>query len=180
MENQRIRLTKTLLKDALITLLGEKSIDKITVQALCAQAQINRTTFYKYYGSQYDLLLEIENEFFGALERYLMNAGEMPEREGLTQIMEFLASNQDDYRVMLKSTVDQSFVDRLFALTTVRRLLDRALRNQFSQEMADYVYQFLCNGSYAVIRAWLNDGCKQQPAEMADLIYRIGSALQKA
>ena len=46
MENQRIRLSKTMLKNALIRLLANKSIDKITVYELCAEAQINRTTFY--------------------------------------------------------------------------------------------------------------------------------------
>ena len=177
MENQRIRLTKTMLKDALITLLAEKSIEKITVQALCAQAQINRTTFYKYYGSQYDLLTDIENDFFQALESYLSDVGELPERDCLTQIMEFLAASQDDYRVLLRSAVDQDFVGRLFSLSAVRRVLTRALSDQFPPELTVYVYHFLCHGSYAVIRTWLEDGCKESPGQMADLIYRIGSAL---
>ena len=56
MENQRIRVTKRMLKEALIRLLKQKSIEKIKVQELCTEAQINRTTFYKYYGSQYDLM----------------------------------------------------------------------------------------------------------------------------
>lgn len=179
MENQRIRLTKTLLKDALVSLLVEKSIDKITVQALCAKAQINRTTFYKYYGSQYDLLEDIENDFFQALESYLLASGDEPERDALTKIMEFLASNQDNYRVMLESTVDQVFVERLFALSTVRRLLTHALEEKYPAGLMDYVYQFLCHGSFAIVRTWLAEGCQQPPAEMADLIYRIGSALQK-
>ena len=64
MENQRIRLSKTMLKNALIELLKTKNIEKISIYELCGQAQINRTTFYKYYGSQYDLLADIENDVF--------------------------------------------------------------------------------------------------------------------
>ena len=60
MENQRIRLTKTLLKNALLALLEKKPIERIAVSEICAQAQVNRTTFYKYYGSQYDLLAEMK------------------------------------------------------------------------------------------------------------------------
>ncbi len=60
-ENQRIRLSKQLLRNALISLLEEKSINKISVREICETAEINRTTFYKYYGSQYDLLEDIEN-----------------------------------------------------------------------------------------------------------------------
>ena len=46
MENQRIRLTKTLLKNALLVLLGKKPIERIAVSEICAKAQVNRTTFY--------------------------------------------------------------------------------------------------------------------------------------
>ena len=62
MENQRVRLSKMLLKNALIKLLKEKPLEKITIYGLCAEAQLNRVTFYKYYGSQYDLLTDIFSE----------------------------------------------------------------------------------------------------------------------
>ena len=68
MENQRIRLSKKLLKNALLELLREKRIDKISISELCSAAQINRTTFYKYYGNQYDLLAEMEQDFFRQLQ----------------------------------------------------------------------------------------------------------------
>lgn len=180
MENQRIRLTKTMLKDALVSMLAEKSIEKITVQALCAQAQINRTTFYKYYGSQYDLLTDMENDFFNALESYLSEIGELPERDCLTSIMEFLAANQHDYRVLLLTAVDEEFVNHLFSLSAVRRVLRRALSSQYPPEMETYVCQFLCHGSYAIIRTWLVEGCREAPREMAELIYRIGTAMHRS
>ena len=74
MENQRIRLTKSLLKNALLELLAQKPIEKIAICEICAHAQVNRTTFYKYYGSQYDLLAEIEEDRFAKLEEALSYA----------------------------------------------------------------------------------------------------------
>ena len=71
MENQRIRLTKKMLKSALIKLLESKPIEKISVYELCAEAQINRTTFYKYYGSQHDLMADIQADFLTELENSL-------------------------------------------------------------------------------------------------------------
>ena len=68
-----MRLRKTLLKDALIQLLQEKPIGKITIFELCGRAQINRTTFYKYYGSQYDLLDDIERDLFTELDQNLLS-----------------------------------------------------------------------------------------------------------
>jgi AcrR family transcriptional regulator len=52
---------KKLLKDSLIRLLQQGSIHRISVREICDRAGINRTTFYKYYGSQYDLLGDMEN-----------------------------------------------------------------------------------------------------------------------
>ena len=48
--NQRTRLSKILLKNALMDLLGEKgSVAKISVRELCERADLNRSTFYAHY-----------------------------------------------------------------------------------------------------------------------------------
>jgi len=43
-----------------MALMETEDISRITISQLCGTAQINRTTFYKYYGSIYDLLAEFE------------------------------------------------------------------------------------------------------------------------
>ena len=68
MENQRIRVTKRMLKEALVKLLENKPIEKVSVLEICQTAEINRTTFYKYYGSQYDLMSDIQDDFLRELE----------------------------------------------------------------------------------------------------------------
>ena len=44
-ENQRITLTKRLLKESLVRLMEAKSLQKISVSELCKDAGINRATF---------------------------------------------------------------------------------------------------------------------------------------
>ena len=85
MENQRVRLSKMLLKNALIKLLKEKPLEKITIYELCAEAQLNRVTFYKYYGSQYDLLTDIENDCFRKLEEILSDNGSDGEMKNISR-----------------------------------------------------------------------------------------------
>ena len=70
MENQRVRLTKRMLKDALISLMQDLPFDRITVKRLCEEAGINRTTFYLHYADTEQLLIEAENDVIKA-------AGEM-------------------------------------------------------------------------------------------------------
>ena len=66
--NQRVMLSKRLLKESLIRQLKEESIYKISVRELCEQAGINRTTFYKYYGSPFDLLKDIEDDLLRSVQ----------------------------------------------------------------------------------------------------------------
>lgn len=64
-------------KNALIELLGEKPLEKITVYEICRKAQINRTTFYKYYGSPSDLLEDVEKDFFREVEERFQGASHL-------------------------------------------------------------------------------------------------------
>ena len=58
--NQRTRLSKILLKNALMDLLGEKgSVAKISVRELCERADLNRSTFYAHYSEPKELLEQI-------------------------------------------------------------------------------------------------------------------------
>ena len=58
-EDRRIQYTKRMLQDAVFELLKEKSVNEISVTELCAKANINRGSFYKYYTNIYDLLYQI-------------------------------------------------------------------------------------------------------------------------
>lgn len=59
----RVQFTRNALKQALLTLMEEKNVDKITVKELCETAGINRGTFYLHYDSPSALLADIENQF---------------------------------------------------------------------------------------------------------------------
>ena len=58
-ENQRIMLTKRLLKESLLRLLERKELDKISITELCREAGINRATFYRHYEIPRDILNEL-------------------------------------------------------------------------------------------------------------------------
>ena len=83
-ENQRIMLTKQLLQTAFLKLLQLKPIHAISIRELCAEAGINRTTFYYHYGSQYDLLADISGRFLDSIARCLKDA-DGNSQEGIQQ-----------------------------------------------------------------------------------------------
>ena len=62
-ENRRIRMTKRMMKDALLELMQQHELISISVTAICKTADVHRSTFYNYYKDPADLLREIEQEF---------------------------------------------------------------------------------------------------------------------
>lgn len=59
------KFTRQAIMLCLLKLLEEKSIDKITVKDICERCEINRNTFYYYFGDIYevlDALIEYETE----------------------------------------------------------------------------------------------------------------------
>ena len=176
MENQRIRITKSMLKNALIQLLQEKRIEKITIYELCATAQINRTTFYKYYGNQYDLMKDIEQDFFSELEQYLLMKDEL-QFDALERTMGYLKDNLPTCRVILNTIADQQFPQRLFSLPVIRSILDECICRNFPERYKDYVKLFFIQGGFSIIRTWLNGGCQESPKEIAELLYQVSGSL---
>ena len=47
--DNRVRITKMMIRNALLQLLKEKTLQTITVRELCQVADINRGTFYTHY-----------------------------------------------------------------------------------------------------------------------------------
>lgn len=172
MENQRVRLSKSLLKAALIELLSAKDIGKITVYELCAKAEINRTTFYKYYGSPHDLLLDIESDLFLALEEFLAGVT-VPDNRALSRILGFLLSERDKFITVINTVSDEEFAEKLFTIPLVHQLLFSAIFEKYDGVQGEYVYLFFCHGCYAIVKKWLNDGGQEDVDTIASLIYRL-------
>lgn len=57
--DERIRRTRTRLSDALVALILEKPIDKLTVQEVLDRAGVGRSTFYLHFRDKDDLFLSV-------------------------------------------------------------------------------------------------------------------------
>jgi AcrR family transcriptional regulator len=179
MENQRIRLSKKMLKDSLVRLLRDKDIQKITVHEICDGAQINRTTFYKYYGSQYELLEDIENDIFCELESHLTEPEaqqRLTESDGLTQTLTYL-EREEKWLRLLNATTDKEFADKLFDLTFIQKLVHENTPEHYTDDEAKYLHTFIKHGGYAMIREWLNRENRETSQEMSALMQKVMSRL---
>lgn len=85
MISRRVKMTQTLLKQSLIELMEQKNIRQISIKEICEQADVSRSTFYTYYGSQYELLDAIRKEIIEANQQ--MAAKEEIHDEAHTKVL---------------------------------------------------------------------------------------------
>ena len=178
-DNQRVRLTKRLLRESLIKLLGKQTIYDITVSQLCEDAEINRSTFYKYYNNIREIYEEIEQEALSAVASCIASVN-VHDKESIIQQVEGLLShirnNSELYTLLLENSADGEFPYKLTE-GTVGRIADMHEFMPVSmRDYAEYCSLFVVSGSLSIIRRWLSSGMNESPRELAELIMDIATS----
>lgn len=176
-ENQRVRLTKRLLRESLISLLEQKELSKISVTELCENAGINRTTFYRYYGSQFDVLEEMGYEMaekIRDLGKSHSKDGERTLKEQVTEICHYLQENRREAVLVLQNfSADSRVIQEIFRY----RIIDQPQYLEFIQSCdettRDLLNTFMLNGIYSLIRKWLIEDIEKTAEEIGCLAKQI-------
>lgn len=172
--NQRIMLTKKLLKDGLTEMMQTQSIYHVSVRELCEKAGINRSTFYKYYGSPFELLEEMEGDLLQATEHFLSQQTGLTDATALEHILKYLEENIDFVRLLINSNIDPAFADKLFSLTPIQSMMKEAFKSSLETVQYEYVINYVVYGAFRVVCMWVNKENRESPKWMAQfLINRI-------
>ena len=170
--NQRIFLTKKLLKNSLTKMLQTQNIYQISIRELCQNADINRSTFYKHYGSQFDLLAEMEEDLIKNIENTLLSSQNSCNENIIEQIIIYLEENIDFVRLLLNSNVDSEFPKKIFSLEPIRRMIS-SLKIDIKDDEYEYYCCFILYGAYQMIHEWINKENRERPAWIAALVFKF-------
>lgn len=179
--NQRSRLTVRLIREAFLRLLEYVDFDQITVSAICEEAEINRSTFYRYFDNQYQLLESIESELIAELEShgtemsYLDPSPKARQAVRDTQLDFFrcIEARMDLYRILV-TRVHPNIFEKSHALRTAAT--KKALAADLGEARASYVAEFIIAGGQKVVSSWIcKERNRERPEEMTqmllDMIY---------
>lgn len=171
-DNRRVKLTKQLLKNSLCELLEQDSIHKISIRTLCENADINRSTFYKYYGSQYDLLKEMEDDLLEEIEKSL-SADNTETTDRLAHVLCYAQSNRKICKLLLNSNVDPDFPKRLLYLPSIMQKMNEMISTKDDSLEISYLYDCILYGGYQMIKRWVNEDCQIPPKEMVLIVDNV-------
>ena len=171
--DRRKRYTRMVLKESLMELLKDKPISNITIKEICELADINRSTFYSHYSSQYDLLNAIEEEFIEDMVSTLSQYNFSKEEEALKmteKILEYIAMKSDECQTLLSENSDIHFQKKGMMITQEFIFKNWITDSQLDRETFEYINIFVVSGSIYVIKNWLENGMDKSPREMAEII----------
>lgn len=174
--NQRVAISKYLMKEALLKLLKKKSIGKISISELCKEAQINRTTFYRYYETPRDVLQEIALDCVDELSDQAGFSLDTQDIKGFaTQLCTFLWERRDTVKLFMENDAEMDLT-RLFQVLSQNFLGSKTVLYQ-GQAVDDdtlcLMNTFFSSGIYAMIRQWMTEDIPKAPEEIAELLYRF-------
>ena len=172
-ENRRVLMTKKLLKESVLELMEDKPLNKITIKEICENADVNRTTFYKYYGDQYALVKDAEQEMLEKTSEFLLNLStENDKLESLIVFLDYVKNNGDTFRILLDKNSDTDFRYNLMFVA-----MQKVMVEKFNIDIRDkdkkYVYCMIVMGAIDTIALWIKTGFDKDVPEVAELMYNF-------
>ena len=172
-ENRRVRMTKTLIRTAMIELMQEKSFSSITIKELCDRADINRTTFYKHYSDQTAVLSEIEAELVNRTMEYMKDVSrDAATIDFIEAFLKYVRENSTLFRLLFCSGGEHE-KQMLSYMQSVLVQLRPNLPEYGSKKQEKYVLNFLMYGSFHVLLTWIEQNFDLPEKEVAELIYTM-------
>ena len=178
---------------ALISLLGEKSFEYITVSEICKKAGVNRSTFYLHYENTVDLLNESARFLLDDFVAYFNIDTKSITRKIRESTLDELNFISDEYlhpyllyikenRLVFSTVLLHA---DSFGFNEIFKILYENVFNpvleRFDYPVTDrkYAMMFYLNGITAVVTEWLKDGCEKTIDEVSRIIYKCIFGLKK-
>lgn len=174
--DNRVRYTKTVLQQALLKVLKNKHIDKVSIKELCEEAKVNRGTFYLHYATPNDLLREIEQQFIDEnmtmFSPYFNNGYET---SYMAALFAGILKNRELCQIIMGKNGNPRFLARMKALVRPG-IIDGWCREfpNYRREDLDYVFDFIFSGSMDLILGWIDDNKGLSTEELANRLDRLG------
>jgi AcrR family transcriptional regulator len=144
------------------------------VRSLCEIAEINRSTFYAHYTSQYNLLQQIELEVMDNLKRHLEKQDyqdNMPlSAQVLTRILEYVQENADLFKVLLSENCDFAFQKGIMELS---QIVSFQLKPVFDARTQEYLTIYSITGCISILQKWLQDGMVESPVKISEFFLQV-------
>ena len=176
--DHRMRYTKSVICDCFLELLKDQPIQKITVKAICEKADINRSTFYRYYKDAYDLMEQIANDLWEEFRQQVLDQAFPDTQHALEAMFTAIKNGRLSYITLLSKNTGIEYFSRM--VENSYALYQDGFKRRYpslSERQRRRVYYFLTEGCLAVTTDWIRGGMVESPEEMAHLVAQLDEGI---
>lgn len=181
----RVRYTKRVIQDSVIALVQENPFHKITLTEVCRLAEINRTTFYKYYTDIYDWKEQLERECLSRTSDVVLSADAPTSvNEILTRQFQDMKDNAQLYGLISSPNFESGVLDMCLSMCLEKADADTTLFEGYETDSRRrWNCHYVVYGMRGVITCWLKDGMKEEPKVLAsyctEWMYKLLTSTEK-
>ena len=168
----RVRITKQMIKKSFIELLKTNSLNRISVTQICKEAEINRVTFYKYYHDTFDLYEKLIDELIEESSASIMIINSRKDLQKALEItLTGIYEQIERYHLLFSEHIDANHLSR-----SIERCMSKISSLDLPgvsvpEAQREMLRSFLSFGGGGVLATCINEGMKQSPKEIAELLY---------
>ena len=161
--NKRKKASQGKIEKVFVNLIQTKEINEISVTDICKIAKLNRSTFYANYIDIYDLADKIADKLENEVsELYQIERETKYNSNNYLKLFKHIKDNQIFYKTYFKLKKDKTFI--------IKNYDTNLSKDMYDDEFIDYHIEFFKAGLNAIIRKWLEGGCKETPEEINKII----------
>lgn len=160
--NKRRKDSQDKIEKTFLKLIQKKNIDEISVSTICELAGLNRSTFYANYVDIYDLIDKVMKKMADDFTEIMYKANAQQTPNGYTRMFEEIKNNQIFFKTYFKLEAISPQPISQYDIVMATKYYDN--------KHIDYHIEFFRAGLNAVIRKWLNNGCKESPEKISEII----------
>lgn len=172
MKKNQTNFLKLCLADALIKLMSTQDFDAINVNAICEQAGVGRTTFYRHLdnksGKEDLIVFKISYEW----ERYADNHPDEVTQDKGFAMLKYIYENKRLFLLLYKNDL----------ITLLMKALEFTItENVEADKQTAYLGSFFIYGYFGVVYQWIKYGFDDTPEQVKDKIEQaITAHIQKS
>lgn len=163
--NKRKKESQEKIEKVFVELIQDKEINEITVTDICKIANLNRSTFYANYLDVYDLADKIREKLEIEVDHLYQEEKENNyNSNNFLKLFKNINENQIFYRTYFKLNMDKNTKISQYEYDY------HLAKKKYDGKHIEYHIEFFMAGFNAIIKRWLNNGCKETPEEMNEII----------
>ncbi len=183
-ETIRVRVTKSIIKEALHVIIQERSqkytSQSVSVRELCERAGISRPTFYAHYRDIYDLIAEDEQDMLHNLQLEKLSAWvslSMDVERLLLPVLKYLSDNERIYRYYF-SVTGHEFLEIVLQDVLKKVISEIRLRREIEDDLQlELFVRYRASGLVTLFQKWIEYGANK-PCSIEEYAHRIALTVE--